>query len=79
VRAAFEIKNEIWDSLEVWVEPSCHSYPVPRGSTLNLLYTATGECPLSTEMTAERLVVWTNSDFEPMAELDGRSVRPNVG
>ena len=72
---AFEIRNEATDRLEIWVEPWCHPYFVPRGSMLKLIYAA-GPDPLSTELTPERLVVWPNSECEPDAELDGRRVSP---
>jgi hypothetical protein len=73
--AAFEIRNDMSDVLEVWIEPWCHPYYVPRGSTLGLSYKAEGT--LLTEHTAERLVVWLNSKYEPDAVLGGRRVLPD--
>jgi hypothetical protein len=73
----YEIRNEISESLEIWVEPWCHPYFVPRGSTLRLIYVASAEWPILTELTPERLVVWTNSKYEPTAELDGKAVSPD--
>ena len=74
--AAYEIRNELAEPLEVWVEPWCHPYRVPPGSTLKLTWQP-GADPLHTELTPERLVVWPNSDREPDAELDGRRVAPD--
>ena len=73
---AYEIRNELADTLEVWVEPWCHSYKVPPGATLKLTYVA-GSDPLHTELNPELLAVWPNSDREPDAELDGRRIAPD--
>jgi hypothetical protein len=78
-RTAFEIRNEGSDRLDVWVEPWCHPYTVPRRSTLKLSYRASGGAPLYTEHRPDLLVVWTNSAHAPTAELDGRRVEPEFG
>ena len=77
MNSAYEIRNEISESLEIWVEPWCHPYFVPRGSVLRLSYVASAEWPIQTVVTPERLVVWTNSNYAPTAELDGKAVSPD--
>lgn len=77
MNAAYEIRNQVSEELEVWVEPWCHPYRVPRGSVLRLSYAASAEYPLHTEVTPGGIVVWTNSEREPAAELDGMAVAPD--
>jgi hypothetical protein len=75
----YEIRNDFCDELEVWIEPWCHPYRVPRGSVLKLSYNALPGVALHTEQMPDRLVVYTNSAYAPAAELDGRPVVPDFG
>jgi hypothetical protein len=77
MNAAFEIRNLLSEELHVWIEPWCHPYRVPKGSILRLSYAASTEHPLHTEVTPDGIVVYTNSDHEPAAEVDGRAVAPD--
>jgi len=47
MKVAYEIQNRSSEQLEVWVEPWCHPYSVPRDSVLRLSYVATKD-PLIT-------------------------------
>jgi len=75
----YAVRNGHTDELEVWVEPWCHLYKVPRGSVLTFLYDAASEeeARVDTEPTPERLVVWFSTKFDPKAELDGNPVQPS--
>ena len=76
MKAAYHIQNRSCDLLEVWVEPWCHPYRVPRDSVLRLSYVATRHA-LVTEFTPDGIAVWTNSRDEPSAELDGVAIAPD--
>jgi hypothetical protein len=79
MKLAHRISNGQATELEVWVEPWCHAYKVPCGSTLTLHFEAASPeaAQLIVETTAERLVIWFSTDEEPSAELDGARVPPS--
>lgn len=79
VEHVYEIRNDVADELEVWIEPWCHPYRIPRGAVLKLVYAAAEGAPLYTEALPERLVVYTNSAYAPDAELNGQPVAPDFG
>ena len=81
MRLIHSVKNEQEDELDVWVEPWCHPYLVPRGSVLVFHYEAKSEESgrVDTVLTPESLVIWFSSAYAPTAELDGKPVEPAWG
>jgi hypothetical protein len=78
MKLAHRINNRQVTELEVWVEPWCHAYQVPCGSTLTFRFEAASPeaAQLIVETTQERLVIWFSTDQAPSAELDGTAVQP---
>ena len=78
MRLIHAVRNEQADELDVWVEPWCHPYRVPRRSVLVFHYEAKSEEAgrVDTQLTPESLVIWFSSAYAPTAELDGKPVEP---
>ena len=78
MKRTYLVVNERPGELDVWLEPWCHPYRVPDGSTLTFRYEASeGQgFQVETVATGVGLTVWLDSDYEPDVELDGSSVEP---
>lgn len=71
------LRNDIADLLDVWVEPWADLYVVPRGSKIGFTFDVPDDAKaLESEIAGDRMTFWFSGPDAPKVTIDGVEAEP---